>query len=163
VDTVLAGWDNFFIAEVGASAALTGLIFVAVSLNLERIVKYRWLTQRAAQTIVVLLEALLLSSVALVPHATPVLLGGSMLVASAGSWLICVLLGATGGAIAAEYRDHIRMNFALLQVALLPSVVGSVLLAMGNLAGLYWIAGAIVFALIFGVFNAWVFLVEIIR
>jgi hypothetical protein len=27
----MTGWENFFIAEVGASAALAGLIFVGVS------------------------------------------------------------------------------------------------------------------------------------
>jgi hypothetical protein len=31
------GWANFFIAQVGAAAALTGLIFVGVSINLNKI------------------------------------------------------------------------------------------------------------------------------
>jgi hypothetical protein len=30
-------WGGFFIAQVGASAALAGLIFVAVSLNLTKV------------------------------------------------------------------------------------------------------------------------------
>ena len=33
----MASWENFFIAEVGASAAPAGLIFVGVSINLKRI------------------------------------------------------------------------------------------------------------------------------
>jgi hypothetical protein len=33
----MTGWENFFIAEMGASAALVGLIFVGVSINLTRI------------------------------------------------------------------------------------------------------------------------------
>jgi modulator of FtsH protease len=32
----MSGWDNFFLAEAGASAALTGLIFVGVSINLTK-------------------------------------------------------------------------------------------------------------------------------
>ena len=34
-----APWANFFFAEVGASAALVGLLFVAVSINLKRILE----------------------------------------------------------------------------------------------------------------------------
>jgi hypothetical protein len=31
------GWSDFFVAEVGASAALSGLVIVAISINLQRI------------------------------------------------------------------------------------------------------------------------------
>jgi len=34
-----AAWANFFVAEVGASAALVGLLFVAVSINLTKIIE----------------------------------------------------------------------------------------------------------------------------
>jgi hypothetical protein len=44
-----AGWDNFFVAEVGAAAALSGLLFVAVSINLTRILAIPHLPARAAE------------------------------------------------------------------------------------------------------------------
>ena len=31
-------WHDFFVAEAGASAALTGLIFVGLSINLDRLI-----------------------------------------------------------------------------------------------------------------------------
>ena len=34
-----AEWESLFVAEAGASAALAGLLFVALSINLERILK----------------------------------------------------------------------------------------------------------------------------
>ncbi len=33
----MTGWENFFIAELGASAALAGLVFVGLSINLTKI------------------------------------------------------------------------------------------------------------------------------
>jgi hypothetical protein len=43
-----AGWENFLVAETGtAAAALAGLLFVAVSINLSRIVSYPGLPGRA--------------------------------------------------------------------------------------------------------------------
>lgn len=34
----MPGWENFFVAQVGASAALAGLVFVGISINLTKIV-----------------------------------------------------------------------------------------------------------------------------
>jgi hypothetical protein len=47
------GWGELFLAEAGASAALAGLLFVAVSINLERIVALRSLPEAALGAIVV--------------------------------------------------------------------------------------------------------------
>ena len=50
-------WVNFFFAEVGASAALTGLVFVGVSINLKRILSLPKLPNRALEAPVLLLGA----------------------------------------------------------------------------------------------------------
>ena len=62
-----AAWTDLFLAEAGASAALNGLLFVAISINIDRILAIRRLAGRAAQTIVLLVVVLLVSSLALVP------------------------------------------------------------------------------------------------
>jgi hypothetical protein len=77
-----AGWANFFVAEVGASAALTGLLVVAISINLARILAIAQLPGRAAEGLIILVGAFVLSSVALIPDqsaaafATEVLITG---------------------------------------------------------------------------------------
>ena len=43
----IAAWATFFSAEVNASAALTGLIIVALSINLTRIPAFAQLSVRA--------------------------------------------------------------------------------------------------------------------
>jgi hypothetical protein len=64
----LAEWIGFATAEVGAAAALTGLLFVAVSINLSRILALPKLPARAAETLVVLLLALVAASLVLLPQ-----------------------------------------------------------------------------------------------
>ena len=53
-----AEWDSLFLAEAGASAALAGLLFVALSINLERILKGAGLPGRAGEAIMLLLAVL---------------------------------------------------------------------------------------------------------
>jgi hypothetical protein len=48
------GWGELFLAEAGASAALGGLLFVAVPINLQRIVALRSLPGAALGSIVLL-------------------------------------------------------------------------------------------------------------
>jgi hypothetical protein len=61
------GWGELFLAEAGASAALAGLLFVAVSINLQRIISIRSLPGAALTTIVLLVAVLMVSTFALVP------------------------------------------------------------------------------------------------
>src|ERR1700729_1554307 len=70
-----AAWTGFFSAEVGASAALAGLIFVAVSINLAQIVKQRQLVSRSAKALLSLMAVLFSSSLCLIPDLSRVILG----------------------------------------------------------------------------------------
>jgi hypothetical protein len=92
-----AGWANFFVAEVGASAALTGLLVVAISINLARILAIAQLPGRAAEGLIILVGAFVLSSVALIPVRASVRDGGADLGAgdAAGAAVDPVALVAT--------------------------------------------------------------------
>lgn len=70
-----AEWESLFVAEAGASAALAGLLFVALSINLERILKGIGLPGRAGEAIVLLLTVLVVSTFGLVPGQSPRVLG----------------------------------------------------------------------------------------
>jgi hypothetical protein len=75
-----ADWANFFVAEVGASAALAGLVVVAISINLSRILSFPQLPVRAAESLLMLVGALLLASLGLVPGQPLAMFGAEVLV-----------------------------------------------------------------------------------
>jgi hypothetical protein len=159
---VTAGWENFFVAEVGAAAALTGLLFVAVSINLARILAVEHLPSRAGETLIVFASALVVATFGLVPGQSHVALGCE--------------IGATGlvvwGATArtqwraygnAEARRWLAMRVVGTQAATLPFVVGGALLVAGSGSALYWVVAGVLVSFASGIQNAWVLLVEILR
>src|SRR5271170_7159205 len=84
----LSGWENFFVAEAGASAALAGLLFVAVSINLTRILAFPHLPGRAAEALIVLLSVLTSATFGLVPNQGAAALGAELL--ATGLWVVAV-------------------------------------------------------------------------
>lgn len=64
----IVAWHGFFAATLGAAAALTGLVFVAVSINIERILKYPGLSERALERLLILLGVAIVSIFALAPR-----------------------------------------------------------------------------------------------
>lgn len=86
-------WGDMFVATAGASAALTGLVFVAVSINIEQILKLAGLPERGVETLVLLLTVLLVSLTGLIPGQGRTALGVELLAVSviAGTGLTSAL------------------------------------------------------------------------
>ena len=63
----VAAWTDFFVAAAGASAALAGLVFVAVSINVESILKYPGLPERGISTVLLFASVLVVSLFGLTP------------------------------------------------------------------------------------------------
>jgi modulator of FtsH protease len=157
-------WNDLFIATAGASAALTGLLFVAVSINVERILKVEELPARAQMTLLLLLSVLVVSIIGLIPGQSRTALGVELL----GEGLLF------GAAIAVLSKRSLSkkpvvtgsvlfVRQLLIAAGTLPLIVGAVSLLAETGGGLYWTVGGIVFAIVGGVMNAWVLLVEILR
>ena len=158
------GWENFFIAEVGASAALLGLIFVGVSINLTRIISIPGLPNRALLALIILLAILVVSSLLLVPRQIVMLVGIEVLVAGLIIWSIATMLDVTIlQKKEPQYRLPYVLNMALTQFAVLPYVVAGIIVLTRGAGGLYWLVPAIVISFIKAILDAWVLLVEINR
>lgn len=158
-----AGWENFFVAEAGASAALAGLLFVAVSINLNRILAFPQLPGRAAEGLLVLLGVLVSSTLGLVPGQPRVLLGAELLVAGLFVWIFPMVNQLRLAHVPSAPRHWMVTRVLSHQMGSVPLVAAGVSMILGAGGGLYWLAAAAVLSFCTGVINSWVLLVEIQR
>jgi uncharacterized membrane protein YiaA len=158
-------WKDLFVAVAGATAALAGLLFVAVSINVERIIKYEGLPERGIESLAMLLVPLVVSIVGLMPGQSHIALGIEL--AAISAVLVAVMASLP---VAHSLPDGIETppRYALNRQVV--RLTGTALLAIGSLAelfavagGLYWVAAGIVLLILGAVVNAWVLLVEILR
>lgn len=70
-----APWQNFYVMTGGAAAALTGLLFVAMSLHAKTIMGNLFYRSRAIGTLMALTSQLLLSGAVLIPGQSLTLIG----------------------------------------------------------------------------------------
>ncbi len=161
----MGDWTAFFAAELGAAAALAGLVMVAISINLSRILADPILPGRAVETLILPSGVLVVSSCALVPGQPPLAFAAEIGLTGLAMWLAPVMLQLrvrpTQGRGA--YPRNFFPRVLLAQLSSLPIIASAVLIAAGNGTALYWMVPGIVFALIATILNAWVLLVEILR
>ena len=117
-DHDVLAWHDFFIGTIGAAAALTGLLFVAISINLDQILKYAGLPGRAAGTLGMLVSALVVSGFALAPGQSSRVLGVEIAAVGAVVALQAVRVSRVSGA--PDERPSWRIEHAA--TLLLPSI-----------------------------------------
>jgi hypothetical protein len=155
-------WHDFFVGTIGASAALTGLLFVAISINLDQILKYPQLPGRAAGTLGILVSALVVSGFALAPGQSNRALG--IEIAAAGVVVTAQALWVTHGKKTPnEPKAWVVEHLVTLLLPSIAFIVGGVSVAVGEGGGLYWVLAGILFAFVSASINGWVLLVEIKR
>ena len=152
-------WHDFGVTIGSLAGALTGLLFVAVSIKSDTLSKSVSLRSRAAQTLVLFMTSRSPPSSSWRP---------SQATRSAASWSRsprsrvrpCTSLDRRGGhdqtSRVARYIERASPN-AITQV--LFGVAGITFLITAG-GGLYWLIPAAVFSLVGGVINAWLFLVR---
>jgi modulator of FtsH protease len=159
---VMQGWSNFFVGELGAAAALAGLLFVAVSINLARILQFSHLPSRAAETLLALVSVLFITTFALIPRQSARAYGIEIGLTGLVTWAIHTRSLIRSRKFDRQYVGFVS-RFVVNQLPPLPFVVAGVLLIAGRSSGVVWIVPGILLSFAAGIFGAWVLLVEIQR
>jgi modulator of FtsH protease len=160
----MSQWESFLSAQVGASAALAGLIFVSLSINLTKILGYPGLVGRTGEGLVLLLAVLIISSLLLVPGQSQLLMGAEVLLIGLIVWMTIVLLQLRNlRHLQPPQRRTFPVRLLIGQLATLPFVLAGVVVLTQGETGFYWIVPAVVFCFLGALLDAWVLLVEINR
>src|SRR5215467_14516617 len=153
-------WSNFFVLVGSGSAALTGLVFVAITINLKGVAQDATHRYRAINMLSGFTSILIVSSFALMGHQTYRTLGIE--------WLIVSLLAAainTNGYIQAFRLDG-SSRYALSLVRMiggsacyLGQIIGAVTLYSGSGTGVYVAAIALIITFCYLISGSWLLIV----
>jgi hypothetical protein len=153
-------WLSFGEALAVVSGALTGLLFVALSVKADVLAASLSLRSCAAQTLVLFLTSVL-TAVFLVAPQPPAALGAELLAVAVVSGMALLILDRRAGHSTDQGVARYIERFS-------PNTITAVLVGMAGLtfllkagSGLYWLIPAAAASLAGGVVNAWLFLVRV--
>jgi modulator of FtsH protease len=152
-------WHDFFIMVGGAAAALTGLVFVALSLNLEIVVRDATHRHRAIGTLTNFAGVFVLCALALMGGQNHVAIGTESLLVS-----FCAGAVYVNNYVQARHAGGSQETLSLVRAAsgtafYVAQIAGCIILLFGATAGLYIVAVAIVGQSAYSVSGAWLLLV----
>jgi hypothetical protein len=160
VGYTITPWVGFGEALAAMAGALTGLLFVALSVKGAVLTASRSLRSRAAQTLVLFIISVLIAVFLVAPQPAAAL-GAELLAVAAVSGTALLILDRRAGhgsdQDVARYVEKFSPNTV---TAVLVGVAGLTFLVKAG-GGLYWLIPAAVASLVGGAVNAWLFLVRV--
>ena len=155
-------WGHFGEVAGSASGALIGLLFVAISLNRDRIARNPALRASALQTVMVFMLPLYIVLLLLIPHQPSWALGIEIIILGVVHGLGLAVIGRGKRKIGGEPRSRLSRLVDVISPNVLTTVLvltaGASVLA-GYADGIYCLVLAAFVALLGGVANAWLFLI----
>ena len=154
-------WNNFFVMVGGGSAALLGLIFVAMSINHEIIIRNTTHKNRAINMLTGFTAIFMASSLALIGNQYLGVLGFEWL----ALWLIATVIFIRGYVIAIRSgMSSVGLKAPRLAggtICYIAEVISAIFLILGYHSGLYIAAIAIIVLFAFLISGAWLLMIGI--
>jgi hypothetical protein len=157
-------WMTFFLAAAIAGAALSGLLAVALSGQVDAIDAARRGVARSAEAVLLPLTVALVGFAGLWPADRPTLVGTAVAVVGAGAWLVItglLILGGRGTGVPLPGRTLARLLFG--QVTTLTAIAAGVLTASVAVPGLDLVLVSVGAGLVGGPFLAALLLLDVAR
>jgi hypothetical protein len=135
---------------------------VAISINIERILRYPGLPERGLVTLLLLLGVLVVSLLLLEPGLSRTTVGVELLVE--GVVLTVTVAALTlGSRPRGDEESYLASALVLAGIGTVPFVVAGVSFLAESGGGMTWVLTGFIAAIVGAMINAWVLLVEILR
>jgi modulator of FtsH protease len=159
------GWENFFIGELGASAALIGLVFVGISINLKKIMASSYLPNIALEALSAFVSTLFIAFLMLIPQQSFLTDGIEVLCVGLLTWIMMIYLHIdTFRKAPSTYRYALIVHqFMTYHLAALSFIGASVSFLIWGAPGFYWLVAATLLSYLAAFVDTWLLAVEINR
>lgn len=159
-----SGWHDFYVVTGGASGALAGLLFVAMSLHAREIMADRFFSNRAVGTLMSLTSMLLISGAVLIPGQPTALVGAEVEAVALFFILLTILQRTTRVPDAPPVAQ--TLTYRLIELlgggawlVLFNGAGLSLLFGVGG--GFYILAVVMFFMFAWNIYIAWILITEV--
>lgn len=154
-------WNNFFVMVGGGAAALAGLVFIAMSINLSIITRDATHKNRAIATLTGFTAVFMICAFALIGNQNYRWVGAEWLVVTLVPTITYIRVYFRATKMGRSSVGLSINRFIVGTSCYAAQIIGSVLLISGHIAGLYLASAAMVLSFAFFISAAWLLITGI--